>query len=812
MKISYNWLKNYVNLDKSIDEVAKALVQIGFEVEGIERLGLQPLAHVVVGEILSRDAHPNSDHLGVCKVDVGDGNIRQIVCGASNYKVGDRVPVALIDAVLPGDFKIKQSRLRGIDSYGMMCSAKELGLGEDHAGLLILTQRPALGTSINDVFPGGDTVFDIEVTPNRPDCLSYVGMAREMAAYFNLRLSYPDLRMKMILEKAPSLIDELKVEVPTGCPHYRGYSIRGVKIAPSPEWLATAIKAVGMRPISNVVDVTNYVMMELGQPLHAFDARKIGGNKIVVRHAHEGEKIVTLDNKSRALDPSMMVIADAERPLVIAGVMGSLDAEVDDATVDIFLESAYFAPVSIRRTSRKLALSTDSSYRYERGIDPLGTEFAAMRAIELILEVAGGELAGSPRVSGEPTLVDHEIEFTGDYMRSMLGFDVKDIDIEKVLSRLELGVDRLTTETKCAKFTVNVPSFRLDLDRPIDLVEEFLRIYGTDKLPNVPVNSNALVGDDDPMAVYWRSAGNALAARGFTECVNYPLRTGEETALWAGTDAAPFALANPLASDQSHLRHSVLPGLLDNALLNQSRGNGAVRLYEMGRVFCQDEGKLWEYFSVGLIITADQAQQWKAVKTVDFYDASSVAIDLLHLSGVKTGADRLTPLALQGVWQNGHAATLSGEGYEVFCGLLDLAMTQKLGLKGPVYAAEVCFLPEFLEKSKVGSIADKYKALSAQPSATKDICLVVPKETPSAAVYDALRKAARKSLEGADYSLESVRLFDLYTGAGLPDGTKSFAFTLTFRSNERTLTDAEVNAAFERTQKLVAQAGFPVRA
>ncbi|HNX03974.1 MAG TPA: phenylalanine--tRNA ligase subunit beta, partial [Opitutales bacterium] len=737
---------------------------------------------------------------------------RQIVCGAHNYKVGDRVPVALIGAVLPGNFEIKQSKLRGIDSFGMMCSAKELGLGEDHSGLLILEQRPALGTPINDVFPGSDTVFDIEVTPNRPDCLSYVGMAREMAAYFGLTLSYPEVKLQMILEKAPSLIESLTVENPASCPHYRGYSIRGVKIGPSPEWLATALKAAGLRSINNVVDVTNFVLMELGQPLHAFDANKIAGKKIVVRNAKEGEKITTLDGRERTLDSTMLAICDAEKPLVIAGVMGSLDAEVDGATKDIFLESAYFTPVIIRRTSRKLALSSDSSYRYERGIDPKGPEFAAMRAIELILEVAGGELAGSPRIAGEASAVGREIAFTGDYMRKMLGFDVSDRDIESVLMRLELGVDVKPTGPMSSQFVVTVPSFRLDLERPIDLVEEFLRIYGTDKIPSVPVNSNALVGGDDPMAAFWQKAGNALASLGYSECVNYPLRSGPETALWSGKSADLFALANPLASDQSHLRPSILPGLLDNLLLNQSRGNGKIRLFEIGRSFRESAGKLWEHLSLGIVMTTENPAQWRAETGADFFDTSALAIEMMAIAGAKIDAARLSPLKAPGVWQEGHAATFASNVFDIRCGLLDLAMTSKLGIKGAVYAVECAFQPVYLEKSAPTGIAYKYKALSMQPPATRDIAVVAPAAAASALVEGAIRKAAQKAVDGSDFAVESVRLFDIYEGKGLAEGTKSLAYTLTFRSATRTLTDAEVNAAFEKVQKLSAEAGYPPRA
>ncbi|MBN1404021.1 MAG: phenylalanine--tRNA ligase subunit beta [Opitutales bacterium] len=813
MKLSLSWLNKYVDLSsKSVDEIAKALVQIGFEVEGVETHGLAKFEHVVVGEVLQRDQHPNADRLGVCRVDVGDGTIRQIVCGASNYVVGDRVPVALVGAVLPGGFEIKKSALRGVDSEGMMCSARELGMGEDHSGLLILTERPELGTPINDVFPGADTVYDIEVTPNRPDCLSYVGMARELAAYFDLSMNYPDIVTEMELEKAPSLVGELRVDVPDTCPHYRGYSIRGVKIAPSPDWLASALKSVGLRPINNVVDVTNYVLMELGQPLHAFDAAKIRGGKIVVRNAEAGEKITTLDGKERALDASMMVIADAERPLVVAGVMGSVDAEVDDSTVDIFLESAYFVPVSVRFTARKLGLSTDSSYRFERGVDPQGQEFAAMRAIDLILEVAGGELAGTPQIAGEPVCLNRQIEFTGDYMRKMLGFDVSDESIEAVLSRLELEVGHFALDEMRSAFRVDVPSFRVDLERPIDLVEEFLRIYGTDKIPSAPVLSNALVGGDDPMAVFSRGAANSLSARGFAECVNYPLRAANDAGLWSATDAEKFALHNPLSAEQSHLRPSVLPGLLDNLLLNQSRGNDFAGLYELGRVFRADKGKLWEFFSVGLLIPAERAHAWRKAEAPDFYTASAIALDLLRIGGVKAEAANLRPLKAPGLWQDGHCAEFANPAFSMRCGLLDLAMTRDLGIKGDVYAVEISFLPATLEKNLSGGVNFKYKALSQQPAATRDIALLVPSAESAAKVGSSLTKAAREATKGAEFELESLRVFDLYEGKGLPEGMKSLAYTLTFRSPLRTLTDAEVNAAFEKTQELVAKAGYSVRA
>ncbi len=349
MLISLNWLSRYIDLaDKTVEEIAHALNMLGFEVEEVGETGLPQLDKVVVGRVLGRDRHPNADRLAVCRVEVDESDEPlQIICGASNYQVGDRVPVALVGSSLPGGHKIDATELRGVTSFGMMCSPLELGLGEDHEGLLILDGEPEIGTPINRVFPDSDTVFDLEITPNRPDCLSHLGIGRELAAYFGMRLVYPELKADH--DRPPSigqsaLIEGVTTLSPDNCPNYIAYSLAGVKVAPSPEWLQGYLRAVDQRPINNVVDITNFVLLELGQPLHAFDADKIGGREIIVRQAVQGEKIVTLDNKERILNSDMLVIADAEKPLVVAGVMGSIEAEVDESTVDIVLESAYFNP------------------------------------------------------------------------------------------------------------------------------------------------------------------------------------------------------------------------------------------------------------------------------------------------------------------------------------------------------------------------------------------------------------------------------------------------------------------------------------
>ena len=446
MKISLSWIKQYVTLDASVDEITHAITFLGFEVEQVLRTGLPPLSHVVVGEVLTREKHPNADKLTVCSVDVGPaGGLKTIVCGAPNHRVGDRVPVALPGAVLPGNFVIKQSRIRGQLSDGMMCSPDELGLGGAHAGLLILDGSPPLGAPINEVLPPGDVVFDVEITPNRPDGLCHLGLARELAAWFRKDLIYPPVKFTGLPADAPErrdLLESVTVESEEDCPLYTAHVITGVKIGPSPAWLQERLRAVGLRPINNVVDVGNYVMLESGQPVHAFDAKKIGGGRIIVRPARNGETLVTLDGKERLLNSRMLVIADAAKPLVIAGIMGGANAEVDDTTTDLVLEVAYFKSLGIRWTSRKLGLSTDSSYRYERGVDPHTLPEDAHRAIDLIIETAGGQVVGPCCQVGEDRPWKTEINLTPAYVRRQLGFDIADGEMKAALAALELPIIR----------------------------------------------------------------------------------------------------------------------------------------------------------------------------------------------------------------------------------------------------------------------------------------------------------------------------------------------------------------------------------
>ncbi|MCG8524879.1 MAG: phenylalanine--tRNA ligase subunit beta, partial [Opitutales bacterium] len=703
MLISHEWLKRYVpDLNQSPEEIDEALTLIGFEVEGIETKGLPDLAKVIVGEVLEKEQHPNADKLSVCKVNTGDpANPAGIVCGAKNFKVGDRVPVATLGAVLPGGFEIKQAKLRGVESAGMMCSARELGLGEDHEGLLILEQRPEIGTPINDVFPENDVVYDVEITPNRPDCLSHVGLARELAAHFQLQFNPPttELTEKSFDEKASDgLIKEVNLVADDVCPYYTAHFIKGVKIAPSPDWLKTAIEAIGLRPINNVVDVTNYVLHETGQPLHAFDAKKISGDAIIVRKAEAGEKLTTLDDKVRELREHDTLIADEKQGLVIAGVMGTIDAEVDESTVDIVLEAAWFSKTHVRKTSRELGLSTDSSYRFERGIDPKSVLFAAYRALDLIIETAGGALCKQSIIAGdfpkEPTV----ISFTPDYIRAKCGFEMSDELIHKNLEALQIEIEGDASDWKAT-----IPSFRGDLERPIDLVEEALRIYGTDKIPDLPVVSEALNREHSGEWLIRKKTAEYLCDRGFSEAYNYTLLDAELIEKEKG-EFGPLRLLNPISSDQTHLRPSLIPGLVEVLKTNQNHGLSNGKFFEWGRVYKTGKGGVTECLGLAFVIQEDpDLKEWKQREATDFYRAKAIMSDLLGLAGLKWLDHQLNMESTTIYGQDGHFVTggnLQKGGFEIELGMLDLKYLKNQNLKGTIYAGCLAIHPNVTERKR----------------------------------------------------------------------------------------------------------------
>ncbi len=808
MKISRHWLQHYVDLHGlPVEQLRHAITFLGFEVEGVHTTGLPPLQLVVVGEIKTRDKHPNADKLSVCTVDAGPahGGVRTIVCGASNCDAGNRVPVALPGAELPGGLKIKQTKIRGQQSDGMMCSPDELGLGEDHSGLLILDPSAPVGTPINDVLPPGDTVFDLEITPNRPDALCHMGIARELGAWFRRELKFPEIKFNGTTQgHRPDVLAGIRVESPEDCPLYVGIAVTGVKVGPSPQWLQDRLTAVGLRPINNLVDIGNYVMLELGQPMHVFDAKKIGGHQIVVRRAADGERLTTLDNKERILSNRMLVIADEKSPLVVAGIMGGARAEVDPTTTDIVLEAAYFRPQSIRWTSKRLGLTSDSAYRFERGVDPHGTLEAARRAIDLILEAAGGTVVGPSFVVGGDRPWQREVKLTPAFVRAHLGFELSDVVIRENLKALNLGiVGESELPDGTPEWTVDIPSYRGDLDRPIDLVEEVLRLYGTDKVPAAPCTGPALVSEeDDPAVTFTRRVSDYLVGQHCHEVVNTTLRPRKEIATWVSDAAAEsLALANPFIEDQSHLRPTLVLGLLESIRLNQSRGLSLNRLFETGRVFMEINGAVQECVGVAFALCQNPRDRtWLARPAPDFYAVKKHMVVISSLAGIDLSSRELAPVrgAFWG-WQEGHSATVGeiADGWTARFGLLNLGMVRDAGLEGKVWTGMFAILPDKLPEDHDHR---RYQPFGHFPAALRDIALVADAARPAEEVRRALRKVATAAAGNA-FAVESVELFDVYTGIGLPAGKRSLAFALKFRSAERTLTDDEVNAAFGRIQK-----------
>jgi phenylalanyl-tRNA synthetase beta chain len=806
MKISLQWLGNYVDLSGlSAAQVADALPMLGIEVESVSTAGLPPLQNVVIGEILSFEKHPAADKLAVCRVNAGGGEPLQIVCGAKNFKAGDRVPVALPGAVLPGGFEIKVSKLRGVESRGMMCSARELGLGDDHAGLLILTHLdPPVGAPVNSLFPPPDTVLEISVTANRGDALGVIGVARDLAAYFNRPLRPPQAA-----ENGGANGEAPRAAVTSAaCPFYTATSVRGVKIGASPDWMRRDLEAAGLRAVNNIVDVTNWVMLETGQPLHAFDAAKIAGGALFVRDARAGEKITLLDGREAVLEAGDCVVADAEKPLAVAGVMGGEDSGVSAETADIVLEAAWISPAAVRGTSRRLAAVTDSAQRFTRDVDPGATLSAARRAVELILKTAGGA-AGGVFISGAPPRGARVIETTGDYVRARLGHPVADAAILDVFRRLGFSVEEGAAG---GAWRVTVPSFRADVERPIDLVEEFARIYGTDAVSTAPIAAPTAPAADAPVARFTRRAGELLAARGFNECWHYTLTDGATVARFHGEQAAAaLALANPLASDQSHVRPSLLPGLLGALRLNLAGSNRPVRFFELGRVFRTERGgALREFVSAAFVALAEPPDAaWKKSERPDFYSAKKLALDIAALADV---APRRLVFAPEDTpfWQRGHAGRAADRAgrVEIACGLVDAAVAREWGVKDAVIAGEALFMRDtFANPPK----RPRFHEWSPFPPVSRDVAVVVDAALPAGEVLDAVRAAATAAA-GKEFAVENVSCFDVYSGAGLPPGSKSLAFSITFRAPDKTLTDDTANKAFEQVlAALEKNTGFQVR-
>jgi phenylalanyl-tRNA synthetase beta chain len=798
MKVTLNWLKQYVDFNWSPEEVTERLTMLGLEVEGVAKLGGE-FAGIVVAQVITRDKHPNADKLSVCRVNDGQGE-RQIVCGAQNFKAGDKVPLILPGASLPpkpGDkepFTIKVGKIRSVESHGMMCSHEELGLDPEaighrkEDGLLILREDARVGQSFAEYLgrSGSDVVYDLEVTPNRPDLNSVIGIAREIAALTGNPLRVPSGELLAGVEPAASLVS-VRLDASDLCPRYSARVVKGVKVGPSPDWLRSALEKVGLRSINNVVDVSNFVMLETGQPLHTFDYHLLakdaaGRPAIVVRRAAAGERFVTLDGKEHTLATENLLIADESKAIALAGVMGGLNTEINASTVDVLIEAAYFTATNIRRTSKTLGLRTDASYRFERGADINACEQASRRCAQLILETAGGVLADGVVEAYPEVAKAKEVSLRHAKTGALLGIEIPVETQAKMLA--SLGLSQKSSTAEPALNTWSIPSWRVDLKRESDLIEEIARLYGVDKIPSTA--PRGAVGSHAFDAVYdqFAEVRRILSGLGLSEAQGQTL-INDASAKTAA--AEPVLLANPLSSDMNALRPSLLPGLLDTLSHNSTRRNGDVQLFEIGRVFTAQNGQAKEGWRVAIALTGSRSPGfWSGAERdakCDLYDLKGLVealVEALGLRGVAY-AKRAESTAL---FLESATLALGGKLQLGQLGQLLPALAKRHDLRDAVLLAELD-LDQLLARRNA---TKAFKVLPQFPSSRRDLALLVPESTTHEAVLQVVRQTKPANLD-------SVELFDVFRGKHVPEGQKSLAYAFTYRAADRTLKDDEVNAA-----------------
>lgn len=796
MYVSMKWLKELIDVDLTVEELVDRLDMTGTAVESVRTVG-EGLEGIVVGSVLTKEQHPDADKLTYCSVDVGGAEPLRIVCGATNFVAGDRVPVACVGATLPGGLTIKKTKLRGAVSEGMMCSAPELGLGGDASGLLILPPDAPVGMAFGEYLGRADTIVELEVTPNRPDCLSMVGVAREVGAITGKAASVPASSPP---ESTIPVADAVSVEIadPDLCPRYTARLIRGVTIGPSPEWLAERVTAAGARPVNNIVDITNYVMFELGQPLHAFDAatitRRHGKAAIIVRRATEGERLRTLDGQDRVLDAEMLVIADDSGAVALAGVMGGENTEVSETTVDILLESACFDPGSVSRTSRSLGLISEASTRFERGVDPEGCVAAVDRAAALMAELAGGVVdAGVVDVYPVPASPS-DLELRIERLNAVLGTEIGADEAAAILRALGL---RVAEGAPAGTLAITVPTFRPDLEREIDLVEEVVRVWGMERVPATLPGGRGRVGRLDSRQRWLRRIDATMRAAGLNETMTYSFVDPadlERVRMSLPEGEVLAELVNPMSEEQAVMRTSLLPGLLRSVSYNQRRGVSDVQLYEIGTVFVTSPGRKLprEHTSLaGVMCGMWSRPGWTGeAAELDFFDGKGV----LEALAEELHPRRFQVRSAEMAWlQPGRSAEIVVDGTVAgWLGEVHPSVADAFEAEVPVVAFELS-VEALLAAARTDRV---YSEVPRHPAVTLDVALVVDESVSAERVEQAITKAG-----GA--LLDSVRLFDVYRGRGIPDGSKSLAWALSYRAPDRTLTDDEVRPVHDKLLRKV---------
>ena len=800
MKTSLNWLRDYTDIDWSAEELAAHLTSAGLEPEGIETTGTIPEG-VITARILSRTPHPNSDHMSVCMVDPGTGEPVQIVCGAPNCDAGKVVPLATLGTDFGGGFVIKKSKLRGIDSCGMMCSARELGLSEDHNGLLILPDDTPLGQSVRALYQC-DTVIDWEVTPHRPDWLSHIGIAREISALTGKPLRYPAAKVDVRPGSNAADYASVRIDAPEYCPRYIGRVFDHIKVGPSPEWMKKRLEAVGLRSINNVVDITNYIMLEYGQPLHAFDLNHLAGHQIIVRRATDGEQITTLDGTKLTLDHDNLLIADRDKGVALAGIMGGENSMITDATTQVLLEAAAFDRTNIRLSSRRLNKATDSSYTYERGVSPETCALASARAASLLCELAGAEQLGEPIDCYPRPWQSEAITASAQRINALLGLKLAPAEIAALLERRGIQV----TAQDGDSITVATPWWRFDLHAPVDLAEEVAQMAGLDAIPAAP--APAVVGGSaaDDTFVPQETMRHQLLGLGLTEIMNYTLWS--ERQCLAGTALQPenlLRVANPISIETAFLRPTLLPGILQVVNHNVNHNQHDLGLFEIGRVFEHRDGKDLERLQAAIALTGrlhpERYGQEKRV-AADFFDLKGLVEGWLDANGL-AGFYRCEA-AEHPAFQKGCCARMLARNKRelVVFGAVAPALTAGFRLRSPLFVALAD--PEAILAAPKPS--KKFTELPQFPGTERDISFLAPASLSNQQVTDAI-----KSLKIP--GIVKVELFDLFDDAKvLGEGKRSLAYTVTYQDPQKTLTDDEVNQLQEKLrQSLVKKLGIELR-
>ena len=802
MFVSYKWLQQYIDLDGlSAKDLADKITKSGIEVEGVE-LKSEGIKGVVVGHVLEKVKHPEADKLNVCQVDLGGEEPVQIVCGAANVDAGQKVAVATVGAVLPGNFKIKKAKLRGQASNGMICSLQELGIEskliakEYSSGIFVFPNDVEVGTDALQQLSLDDEVLELSLTPNRSDCLSMLGVAYEVGAILGKDVTYPEATYEAGTEKASDFI-AVEVEANDANPLYTAKVIKDVKIGPSPLWMQSTLMAAGIRPHNNIVDITNFVLLEYGQPLHAFDYDKLGSKKIIVRTAHAGEKIVTLDDTERTLQPHNLVITNGTEPIALAGVMGGANSEVSETTTTVLLESAYFAASSVRKTSKELGLRSEASARYEKGVDPNRVRAAAERAAALMAELAGGTvLEGTVEVDTltvEPAVVSIGLE----KINTLLGTTLTMAEVEAIFTKL-----KFETVVEGNELTVTVPTRRGDITIPEDLVEEVARLYGYDNIPKTLPAGSGTAGKLSAYQSKRRIVRRYLEGAGLSQAITYALTSPAKATAFAIEVKETVNLSMPMSEERSVLRQSIVPQLLEVLKYNVARQNDSLALYETGHVFLNNSQELPEEREhvAGALTGLWHSQLWQGEKkALDFFVAKGILEGLFEKLGL---SDQITFAATQvdGMHPGRTASVLLNGEYIGYVGQVHPVVEQEHDLK-ETYVFELSL--QALLNAEVAPVA--YESIPRFPSISRDIALVVDSKTVAGDVQSIIFEAGGKLLK-------DVSIFDVYEGEHMEVGKKSLAFSLKYFDPTKTLTDEEVTKAHTKVLEAVKEkAGAELR-